>query len=225
MKLCSKCNIEKDEIDFPKDKRSNDGLYSYCKKCKHLLDKEYRDKNKKAIRERRKELYSEEKKIANRIRNRRYREKNKDKIKQRKSEWDINNIEYIREYRRNKRHIVNMRNRMKYIPKQRKPGRTPKERVNDGILNLKDWYIVACLARSLNAKAECIRKVPQLIEAKREVLKIERENKFIVDTERQCEVCNLTLSIERFRGGRAICKKCENKKYNRNKYLKRKNRI
>lgn len=33
MKTCPKCGKEKHVADFPKDKSSKDGLYSYCKEC------------------------------------------------------------------------------------------------------------------------------------------------------------------------------------------------
>lgn len=102
-----------------------------------MLDKEYRDKNKEIIRERRKALYSEEKKIANRIRNKRYREKNREKIRKMHSDWEANNIDHIREYRFIRRNITNLRQRMRYIPKKRKIGKTKEERVKDGIYNLK----------------------------------------------------------------------------------------
>lgn len=35
MKICSKCKNLKEDKEFYKDKRSKDGLYSWCKKC-HL---------------------------------------------------------------------------------------------------------------------------------------------------------------------------------------------
>lgn len=36
MKICSKCKIEKDEIDFCKDKYKKDGLHCQCKKCHNV---------------------------------------------------------------------------------------------------------------------------------------------------------------------------------------------
>lgn len=49
MKVCAKCGDDKDESEFFKDKRSSDGLQSYCKKCKSkLVCKYYKDNPSKA---------------------------------------------------------------------------------------------------------------------------------------------------------------------------------
>lgn len=45
MKVCSLCGFKKLEIDFTKDKRTPDGLGSWCKECKRQKDREYRNKN------------------------------------------------------------------------------------------------------------------------------------------------------------------------------------
>jgi len=52
MKKCTKCNIEKQETLFFKDKKSKDGLQYYCKSCKSLLIGDYYKSNpsKKAAR-------------------------------------------------------------------------------------------------------------------------------------------------------------------------------
>lgn len=41
MKVCNKCDLPKDESEFPKRKINKDGLYSYCKTCKSSIGKEY----------------------------------------------------------------------------------------------------------------------------------------------------------------------------------------
>ena len=60
MKVCSKCNLEKDESCFKRDKSKEDGLYSSCKECVTKYRKENADKIK---------IYKKN-----------YRELNKDKI-------------------------------------------------------------------------------------------------------------------------------------------------
>ncbi len=65
-KQCTKCKLEKDYSQFFKDKRTNSGLYSACKKCHYKLYlknlkkwrlnnkdkvKDYRQKNKEYFRE------------------------------------------------------------------------------------------------------------------------------------------------------------------------------
>jgi len=46
MKKCSKCEIEKESIDFYKKKTMKDGLRSECKECTKLYQLENKDKIK-----------------------------------------------------------------------------------------------------------------------------------------------------------------------------------
>ena len=60
MKICKKCNIEKDLSMFYKDKTLNDGLRNECKTCYKLLyskeyQKEYREKHREDIKKYKKE--------------------------------------------------------------------------------------------------------------------------------------------------------------------------
>lgn len=68
MKKCSKCGELKEEVEFYKDKRTKDGLYSCCKTCQLIMinryndgvkdrpsTKEYRDYHRKYIKEYREE--------------------------------------------------------------------------------------------------------------------------------------------------------------------------
>jgi hypothetical protein len=45
-KVCAKCKIEKLSVDFPKHSYSLDGLYSYCKNCVSVKNKESKDKKR-----------------------------------------------------------------------------------------------------------------------------------------------------------------------------------
>jgi hypothetical protein len=83
MKKCSKCKVEKELVDFGKDKSSKDGLYTTCKEC----CKEYRLENK----ERRKKY------------NKEYRLKNKERINQYEKEYRNTNKEKLNE--NNKKYI------------------------------------------------------------------------------------------------------------------------
>lgn len=51
MKTCAKCKREQAESEFCKDKRSKDGLRSWCKSCKREALNEWRDKNREHVRE------------------------------------------------------------------------------------------------------------------------------------------------------------------------------
>lgn len=50
-KVCSRCKRELPVSEFNKDKSKNDGLNYYCRKCITERDKEYYNKRRKAIKE------------------------------------------------------------------------------------------------------------------------------------------------------------------------------
>lgn len=56
-KTCSKCKVEKPLEGFYKQKASSDGLAPWCKGCKKLGDKEYRNTHKDGIAARKAECY------------------------------------------------------------------------------------------------------------------------------------------------------------------------
>lgn len=51
MKKCTKCKLEKNEIQFHKDRTTKDGLEYRCKECKSELSKERRLKDPEKARE------------------------------------------------------------------------------------------------------------------------------------------------------------------------------
>ena len=51
MKTCAKCGEEKPIDQFPKDRRSPSGVYSYCRVCSREKTKQQRLKNPNAVRE------------------------------------------------------------------------------------------------------------------------------------------------------------------------------
>lgn len=75
-KVCLKCKVEKELINFNKDKNKKDGLNIYCIDCR----KEYRKQNSQTINEYSKNYYSTN--LHNQLKRKKtYRENNKDKIK------------------------------------------------------------------------------------------------------------------------------------------------
>jgi hypothetical protein len=48
MKICLKCNIEKDLSDFTNNKTKKDGKCVYCRSCYSAINKKWRDNNKDA---------------------------------------------------------------------------------------------------------------------------------------------------------------------------------
>jgi len=79
MKVCKKCNLEKDFSEFNKLKNSKDGLNYYCKPC--YSEKMYEYRNTDEYRNKRRENY---------INNREY-------YLEQKKDYYINNIEKIKE--------------------------------------------------------------------------------------------------------------------------------
>jgi hypothetical protein len=88
MKVCTKCKVEKEVINFSKHKGTKSGFGSRCKECSKEYYKKYHEKNKnysKEHRKKNKEYYKEYRKN-NSEKNKEYykkwREENKEKIKQ-----------------------------------------------------------------------------------------------------------------------------------------------
>ena len=50
MKICSKCNVEKEESSFSKNRNKEDGLHIWCKDCANASTKKWRKQNTKHIR-------------------------------------------------------------------------------------------------------------------------------------------------------------------------------
>jgi hypothetical protein len=114
MKVCSRCKVSKEDINFFKDKNKKDGMESCCKECKknninlekqNLYNIEYYTKNKEKInnysnlnynKEERKKYYQKNKnKILekNKVYSNDYYNTNKDKIKQ----YYLNNKDKIKQ--------------------------------------------------------------------------------------------------------------------------------
>ena len=119
MKVCNKCNLEKEIIEFNKMKSSKDGYGYTCKSCYkdlYLRNKDIilRKLNKEKIKEYKKE----------------YRKLNKEKISVKKKEWDLknkeHNIKYNKEYRLKSTYKKN--NTAKYKKEYRKLN---KEKINE----------------------------------------------------------------------------------------------
>lgn len=100
-KECSKCHGIKDVGEFSKDNRNKtDGLQSKCKQC----EKQYRENNKKHIKERHKQYYKDNKESVKK-RKKQYYEDNKEHIKEHSKQYYKENKEqykkYSKQYREN----------------------------------------------------------------------------------------------------------------------------
>lgn len=101
MKKCSKCLIDKNISEFPKNKRFKSGYNSICKICCNFINKKYRDDNLLLVKKSRKRYYEknvykmrDEKRKYYKLHKKEkqiydidYRKKNAKKIREYKKEW------------------------------------------------------------------------------------------------------------------------------------------
>ena len=101
MKVCSKCNVEKDEIEFYKRKEAKDGMQPYCKVCCNLLHAEYAKNNREKINKKNRESLE-----------------HNEKSKARRAKFILNNPlktkEYSKAYRENNKDDIAAKNKEKY---------------------------------------------------------------------------------------------------------------
>jgi len=137
MKTCNKCKIEKELVEFNKDKFNKDKLKTTCKNCSNIEKKKYYQNNKEKKKEyyknnkekialRKKEHYNENKEYY-KERNKNYKENNKEKIKLIKKEYSDKNTEKMIQYRKNHYH----NNKEYYKEENKKYREINKEKLKD----------------------------------------------------------------------------------------------
>jgi hypothetical protein len=89
-KICFKCKIEKDVLNYHSHKKNKDGLSHICKPCSTQVNKEWRDKNKEKWMEGYKKYASYD----------HVKEKQKEYIKLYHIDWKKNNPSYHNEYQK-----------------------------------------------------------------------------------------------------------------------------
>ena len=118
MKICKKCNIEKEFNEFHNLKSSKDGKQPKCKVCVTEIQKNYHINNRDKILERKKEYReSEEGKLVRQEYRQEYYLNNKETENKRSNEWNKNNRERLKEhknqysktYSKNNPHIISWR--------------------------------------------------------------------------------------------------------------------
>ena len=101
MKKCTKCKIERELIEFSKDRTRLDGLFPQCKKCKKIDDdKSYLNNKNKIIAKSKK--WNEENKERRKEYRRQYNLKNKEVENQKCREWSKLNRHKANEYLKNR---------------------------------------------------------------------------------------------------------------------------
>lgn len=92
MRICTQCEVEKQETEFNKKKSYYDGLDPWCRSCKHNKDKEAYKKNKDRVKAKASEYYySNKTDILT-------RRKNDKTIQEYNKQYKLENKDYIKEY-------------------------------------------------------------------------------------------------------------------------------
>ena len=105
MKICTKCNIEKDLSDFTNNKTKKDGKCVYCRSCYAIINKKWRENNKDA-----------DKKIHNK-----WKSNNPDRVRKSRLKSYYKHKEkinkYAREYKKKNKDTLKVKNRQ-YVMKK-----------------------------------------------------------------------------------------------------------
>jgi len=101
MKTCTKCKVEKNFVEFSKDKSRKDGLFPQCKICKRIDNKKTYSKNRDKI------IYNSKKwidnnKEARKEYRRQYNLKNKEIENKKCNEWYRKNKHKVNKWYKNK---------------------------------------------------------------------------------------------------------------------------
>ena len=99
MKVCSKCNLEKDFSEFYKFNHSKDGLKSQCKVC--ILEKEKERRSTDEYKQKQKEYNQSIPKEIKKSNRRKHYLKNIEKISEQNKKWKEDNKESIKVWREN----------------------------------------------------------------------------------------------------------------------------
>jgi hypothetical protein len=155
MKLCCRCNIEKELIEFFKDKSKKDGLTTWCKKCKKESDKRHRENHKEKIKLQKHEYYLSNKIVFNQ-KGKEHRQQNEEKYKEWGREFRNQNKDKIRDYQREYKQVN--RDRINQNEKNRKHNDSSykllcnlRVRINRALkLNSKSDHTLELLGCSIN---------------------------------------------------------------------------
>jgi hypothetical protein len=128
MKICTKCDIEKELIFFGKDKNTKDGYKFQCKNCRNISNKKYRDNNEDYYKK-----YREKNKEKNKEYQIKYREQNSEIIKDYKKNYKLKNNEKIKE----SNHFYYLKNKENILKRNKKWVGKNKEKNNE---TKKEWY-------------------------------------------------------------------------------------
>jgi 5-methylcytosine-specific restriction endonuclease McrA len=99
MKVCKKCNIEKEWSSFNKNSSKDDGLHIWCKECSSTSNQKRYESKSESIKEKSSEYYYTNKEvILPKLKVYREQDEIKEKQKVYIKQWVIDNIDYYRQY-------------------------------------------------------------------------------------------------------------------------------
>lgn len=128
MKICCKCLISKETINFFKKKASKDGLQHLCKDCFKLEHKTWRDKNKEKIN----------------IKTRNWYKENSEIHKKRVENWRDNHFNEVKESNKNWAKLNKEKRRVSYSKRRAiKKNAFPKWLTSEDLKNILDMYLKA----------------------------------------------------------------------------------
>lgn len=150
MKICSKCNIEKDLTYFHKHKSRKDGYREVCKSCRKIETKEYITKNNEILSEKKKKYYLDNKEkinTKNKKNNKIWYELNRDKKLEYLKNWYKLNPKYNTDYHRNRRNndilfkvVTNVRRRTNLFLKQKDESINTTELIGIDYISFKEYF-------------------------------------------------------------------------------------
>jgi hypothetical protein len=111
MKICKKCNFKKELSSFRKIKGMKDGHSNSCKECDVISNREYKEKNKEKVSEK-KRLWCETNKEKIKEQKKEYRKNNKEHLKENDKIWREENKEHLKEYYTNNKEYLNEKSKI-----------------------------------------------------------------------------------------------------------------
>lgn len=108
-KICKTCCVEKEDVDFSKNKNSKDSFQSSCKKCMSKKSRDWALKNKEKVKINKANYYAKniiKKSDSIKEYMQEWRLNNKDKTSKYNKDWALKNNDYQKKYRKiNKEYI------------------------------------------------------------------------------------------------------------------------
>lgn len=150
MKICSKCNIEKELSCFHKHKSRKDGYREICKTCRKIETKKYIEKNYEIISEKKKKFYIDNKEKINkenRIIYKIWYQSNKEKKSEYLKKWYELNPNYNSTYYKKRRDndvlfriITNVRGRTSHFIKKKNNSFNTSKLIGIDYISFREYF-------------------------------------------------------------------------------------